>query len=304
MDLRTLRYFTTVARERNITRAAEKLNMSQPPLSHQIRCLEEELGVQLFIRGKRRLELTDDGALLLRRADQILELTEKTAQEMKERKHQMSGTVYLGLVEGRAPYLAASWIAGFREQYPLVYYNLWNGSSDDVVDRLHQGLADLAIVATPYDMERLEGFPVGDEPWCAILPRESSLAQEPGDTIPLKRLVGQPLIVPSRGSRVQAIRRWFHEIGAEPDILCTMSNYVDALALTEQGVGISIFPQTTQTPSPLVRVKVVTQPARRAEYVLVWNREGPTSRLVGEFINWVQGWSKAHPALNEAERIL
>lgn len=302
MDLRTLRYFTTVARERNITRAAEKLNMSQPPLSHQIRCLEEELGVQLFIRGKRRLELTDDGTLLLRRADQILELTEKTAQEMKERKNQVSGTLYLGLVEGRAPYLAASWIAGFRERYPLVYYNLWNGSSDDVVDRLRQGLADLAIVATPYDMERLEGFPVGDEPWCAILPRESPLAQEPEDTIPLKRLVGQPLIVPSRGSRVQAIRRWFHEIGAEPDILCTMSNYVDALALTEQGVGISIFPQTTRTPSSLVRVKVITQPARRAEYVLVWNREGPTSRLVGEFIAWVRAWTKAHPALKEAER--
>ena len=302
MDLRTLRYFTTVARERNITRAAEKLNMSQPPLSHQIRCLEEELGVQLFIRGKRRLELTDDGVLLLRRANQILELTEKTAQEMKERKNQVSGTLYLGLVEGRAPYLAANWIAGFRQRYPLVYYNLWNGSSDDVVDRLRQGLADLAIVATPYDMERLEGFPVGDEPWCAILPRESALAKEPGDTIPLNRLVGQPLIVPSRGSRVQAIRRWFQEIGAEPDIRCTMSNYVDALALTEQGVGISIFPQTTRTPSSLVRVKVITHPARRAEYVLVWNREGPTSRLVGEFIAWVRAWTKAHPALKEAER--
>lgn len=302
MDLRTLRYFTTVARERNITRAAEKLNMSQPPLSHQIRCLEEELGVQLFIRGKRRLELTDDGALLLRRANQILELTEKTAQEMKERKDQMSGTVYLGLVEGRAPYLAANWIAGFRQRYPLVYYNLWNGSSDDVVDRLRQGLADLAIVATPYDMERLEGFPVGDEPWCAILPRESPLAKEPGDTIPLNRLVGQPLIVPSRGSRVQAIRRWFQEIGAEPDIRCTMSNYVDALALTEQGVGISIFPQTTRTPSSLVRVKVITHPARRAEYVLVWNREGPTSRMVGEFIAWVRAWTRDHPSMDEAER--
>ena len=171
-----------------------------------------------------------------------------------------------------------------------------------MVDRLRQGLADLAIVATPYDMERLEGFPVGDEPWCAILPRESALAKEPGDTIPLKRLVGQPLIVPSRGSRVQAIRRWFQEIGAEPDIRCTMSNYVDALALTEQGVGISIFPQTTRTPSSLVRVKVITHPARRAEYVLVWNREGPTSRLVGEFIAWVRAWTRDHPSMDEAER--
>ena len=175
MDLRTLRYFTVVAQERNITRAAEKLNMSQPPLSHQIRCLEEELGVQLFVRGKRRLELTDDGALLLRRAKQILELTEKTAQELRERRNQVSGTLYLGMVEGQAPYLAAGWIAGFRKRCPLVHYNLWNGSSDDVLDRLRQGLADLAIVAAPYDTERLEGFQVGEEPWAAILPLELSL---------------------------------------------------------------------------------------------------------------------------------
>lgn len=103
MDLRTLRYFTVVAQERNITRAAEKLNMSQPPLSSQMRGLEEELGVTLFLRGKRRLELTEEGILLLRRANQILELTEKTRLELQERVNEVSGTLYLGMVEGRAP---------------------------------------------------------------------------------------------------------------------------------------------------------------------------------------------------------
>lgn len=161
MDLRTLRYFTVVAQERNITRAAEKLNMSQPPLSSQMRGLEEELGVTLFLRGKRRLELTEEGILLLRRANQILELTEKTRLELQERVNEVSGTLYLGMVEGRAPYLAAQWIAGFQQRYPLVRYNLWNGSSDDVLDRLGRGLADLAIIATPYDNERLGGIPVG-----------------------------------------------------------------------------------------------------------------------------------------------
>lgn len=288
MDFRSLQYFIAVAQELNFTRAAEKLQMSQPPLSSQIKALEEELGVQLFIRGKRRLTLTEAGTLLLQRAVQMMELSEKTRRDLSSLGNELSGTICLGMVEGRAPYLAARWIAGFQEEYPLVRYELWNGSSDDVLDRLRQGLADLAIVAAPYDTERLEGFQVGEEPWAAILPLESALAQEPGDTIPLERLVGQPLIVPSRGSRVQAIRRWFQEIGAEPDILCTMSNYVDAVALTEQGVGISIFPQTAQTPSSLVRVKVITQPARRVEYVLVWNREGPSSRLVREFIAWVR----------------
>ena len=288
MELRTLHYFTVVAQELNITRAAEKLNMSQPPLSNQIKALEEELGVQLFIRGKRRLELTEEGGLLLRRAVQIQELADKTRQEIASLREGMTGVIYLSMVEGRAPFLAARWIAGFREEFPLVRYNLWNGSSDDVLDRLHKGLADLAVIAAPYDTEHLEGFPVGREPWIAMLHPDHPLAQPIGDTIPLSSLVGEPLIVPSRKSRVDAIRRWFEEVGAEPHILCEMSNYMDAAALTSQGVGISIFPQTVDVSNGLVVSKVVIQPSRQVEYILVWNRGQPPSGLTREFIHFVQ----------------
>ena len=288
MELRTLHYFTVVAQELNITRAAEKLNMSQPPLSNQIKALEEELGVQLFIRGKRRLELTEEGGLLLRRAVQIQELADKTRQEISSLREGMTGVIYLSMVEGRAPFLAARWIAGFREEFPLVRYNLWNGSSDDVLDRLHKGLADLAVIAAPYDTEHLEGFPVGREPWIAMLHPDHPLAQTVGDTIPLSSLVGEPLIVPSRKSRMDAIRRWFGEVGAEPHILCEMSNYMDAAALTSQGVGISIFPQTVDVSNGLVVSKVVIQPSRQVEYILVWNRGQPPSGLTREFIHFVQ----------------
>ena len=288
MELRTLHYFTVVAQELNITRAAEKLNMSQPPLSNQIKALEEELGVQLFIRGKRHLELTEEGGLLLRRAVQILELADKTRQEIASLREGMTGVIYLSMVEGRAPFLAARWIAGFREEFPLVRYNLWNGSSDDVLDRLHKGLADLAVIAAPYDTEHLEGFPVGREPWIAMLHPDHPLAQTVGDTIPLSSLAGEPLIVPSRKSRMDAIRRWFGEVGAEPHILCEMSNYMDAAALTSQGVGISIFPQTVDVSNGLVVSKVVVQPSRQVEYILVWNRGQPPSGLTREFIHFVQ----------------
>ena len=288
MELRTLHYFTVVAQELNITRAAEKLNMSQPPLSNQIKALEEELGVQLFIRGKRRLELTEEGGLLLRRAVQIQELADKTRQEIASLREGMTGVIYLSMVEGRAPFLAARWIAGFREEFPLVRYNLWNGSSDDVLDRLHKGLADLAVIAAPYDTEHLEGFPVGREPWIAMLHPDHPLAQTVGDTIPLSSLAGEPLIVPSRKSRMDAIRRWFGEVGAEPHILCEMSNYMDAAALTSQGVGISIFPQTVDVSNGLVVSKVVVQPSRQVEYILVWNRGQPLSGLTREFIHFVQ----------------
>ena len=288
MELRTLHYFTVVAQELNITRAAEKLNMSQPPLSNQIRALEEELGVQLFIRGKRHLELTEEGGLLLRRAVQIQELADKTRQEIASLREGMTGVIYLSMVEGRAPFLAARWIAGFREEFPLVRCNLWNGSSDDVLDRLHKGLADLAVIAAPYDTEHLEGFSVGREPWIAMLHPDHPLAQPIGDTIPLSSLVGEPLIVPSRKSRVDAIRRWFGEVGAEPHILCEMSNYMDAAALTSQGVGISIFPQTVDVSNGLVVSKVVIQPSRQVEYILVWNRGQPPSGLTRKFIHFVQ----------------
>ena len=277
-----------MAQELNITRAAEKLNMSQPPLSNQIKALEEELGVQLFIRGKRHLELTEEGGLLLRRAVQIQELADKTRQEIASLREGMTGVIYLSMVEGRAPFLAARWIAGFREEFPLVRYNLWNGSSDDVLDRLHKGLADLAVIAAPYDTEHLEGFPVGREPWIAMLHPDHPLAQTVGDTIPLSSLAGEPLIVPSRKSRMDAIRRWFREVGAEPHILCEMSNYMDAAALTSQGVGISIFPQTVDVSNGLVVSKVVIQPSRQVEYILVWNRGQPPSGLTREFIHFVQ----------------
>ena len=176
MELRQLRYFLTVAQELNITRAAERLNMSQPPLSNQIHGLEEELGVTLFVRGKRRLTLTEEGSFLLQRAAQLLDLEDKTRQELTTMKDGISGTLCLGMVEGRTPYLCARWIAGFREEFPRVRYSLWNGSSDDVLDRLRRGLADLAVIAAPYDSEHLEGIPVGQEPWVTMIPKDHPLA--------------------------------------------------------------------------------------------------------------------------------
>ena len=288
MELRTLRYFVAVAEELNITHAAEKLNMSQPPLSNQIKGLEDELGTELFIRGKRHLQLTDAGSVLYRRAREIIDLTEKSAQEITDMSAGMSGTIALGMVDGRAPFYSARWIKGFREEFPLVQYSLWNGSGDDVIERLNKGLLDLAVIAAPYDNEHLEGFEVGREPWVAIIPNSSPLAREPGSFIPLRELIGQPIIVPSRKSRKESIHSWFSEVGAEPNIICEMSNYLDAIALSEQGVGISIFPQTTYTPNDLLVTKVVSEPERQAKYYLVWPKNHRFSAAVEAFLYFVK----------------
>ena len=277
MDLRTLRYFVTAAEELNITRAAERLNMSQPPLSNQIKALETELGTTLFIRGKRHLKLTEAGSLLYRRAVQLLELAEQTQQEIRSLDG-LSGTIHVSVVDGRAPFLLARWIAGFRAEFPEVKFRLWNGGGDEVFERLDRGLANVAVVAAPYDRESFEGFPVSREPWVAMIPA----------FLPLRSLVGEPLITPSRSSRVSAIRKWFEEIGAEPNIVCEMSNYLDAVALAEQAVGICIFPQTTYTPNRMLVKKVIVDSERQVEYLLVWARKQRRSELVEEFINFVR----------------
>ncbi len=262
MDLRALHYFIVVAEELNITRAAERLKMSQPPLSAQIKGLEAELGVQLFIRGKRQLTITEAGRLLYRRARQILEL--------------------------RAPYLLSRWIAGFRQEFPRVAIHLWNGSGDEVMERVQRGLADLALVATPYNAEQLDGFSVGREPWVAMMSKDHPLAAEEGQFLPLRKLVGQPLFIPSRRSRLDSIRAWFAEIEKEPTIAGALSNYIDAVALSEQNAGICIYPMTTYTVSDLIVTKIITESARQVEYALVWKRNDRQTELQQEFINFVQ----------------
>ena len=304
MELRTLYYFSVVAEELNITKAAERLNMTQPPLSSQIKQLEQELGVTLFDRGNRSLQLTQEGSALWKRARQILELSEKTKAEIENMGRGMTGSISISMVEGRAPYLAARWIAGFCEEYPGVTYSLWNGSSDDVIERLRQGVADMAIVAAPYDAEHLHGIAVGTEPWVAMISKENPLASTPGDELPLSALVGQRLIVPSRPSRIEAIHRWFQEIHAEPTVLCEMSNYLDAVALAEQDVGICIFPQTTYTPNPLIVSKVITQSAKQVKYILVWNKGRSLSEAAKEFVNYVRDCMEEFPGNSSVGKYL
>ncbi len=289
MDVRTIQYFLEVAKECNITRAAEALHMAQPPLSRQMHQLEEELGVELFDRSRKRLKLTEEGELLKRRGGEIIALMEKTKEEVSDLKSGIRGTLYIGTVEGGGPKLLAQWIAAFSREYPHVNYELWNGSTDDVIERMQKGLLDLALIAEPFDHERLASLALEVTPWVAMIPEDHPLASLPGETISLKLLLQERLILPSRKSRVKEIEEWFAGYTGKLDIVCEMSSFLNARELTQQGVGIAIFPKVdSEATSSGIVIKEIVDPVKTVEYKLVWDRQKQLSVMAARFVEHVE----------------
>ncbi|MCI8430495.1 MAG: LysR family transcriptional regulator [Lachnospiraceae bacterium] len=290
MELRHIRYFMAVAEELNFTKAAEKLHMAQPPLSRQIQDLEKELGARLFHRTPHMLKLTEEGVLFSQYAVQILELARRSAEGIRELHTGLTGTLYLASVEGHAPRLISEWIAGFHKLHPHVQYDLWNGSSDEVTDRVTKGLCDLGIITSPYSTEGLSVLPVYDEPWVAILPKDHPLALEDGDTIRLEKLSPFELIIPSRRSRLQEITGWFELSGNRPHILCRISNTLNAYMLVEQGVGIAIYPASAndiRTPDSIC-IRRITDPSVTVSYALIWKKNQNLSHAAEALIRYVR----------------
>ena len=288
MDIRTLSYFVVIAEELNITKAAEKLCMSQPPLSSQMKALEEELDTVLFIRGKRHLQLTESGKLLYRHAKEILSLVNKTSEEIRAMKKGMRGKISIGLVEGSAPIIAASWIESFLNNNKNVEFSVVDGNSDELIAKLRSGLIDMAVITSPCDNTLLNSFKVGQEKMTAFMSKDNPLAALPGNTIDLSMLKDKPLIIPSRESMNRMITKWFKEIHAEPKIVCRMDNYLDVAALAGRNIGISLFPKTSYILNEQLVAKEIINPERYVEYLFVWLKNKPLSLLDEAFIDHVK----------------
>lgn len=140
MDIRVLNYFLMVAREENITQAAQLLHVTQPTLSRQLIQLEEELGVQLFHRGKHSVSLTEDGMLLRRRAQEIVSLSEKTKLELQHKEEMPAGEISIGCGETRSMTLLSQSMMSFRQRYPLVRFSIYSAIADDIKERMEKGL--------------------------------------------------------------------------------------------------------------------------------------------------------------------
>ncbi|MCD8014801.1 MAG: LysR family transcriptional regulator substrate-binding protein [Lachnospiraceae bacterium] len=202
----------------------------------------------------------------------------------------LHGTIYLASVEGHAPALFSQWIAGFQKQHPHVTYNLWNGNSDEVVNRLTKGLCELALIMEPHNAEGINALPVYSEPWIAMIPSSCPLAQEPGDTVDFQQVIQYDLIIPSRESRLQEISGWLSSPEKNLKVRCRIAHMLNAYELTRQNVGITIYPASANIGTDAsVCIKRLVNPQMTASYVLIWNKNHPLSHAAEEFLRYVKG---------------
>ena len=195
MDIRVLKYFLAVAREQSFSVAAERLFLSQPTLSRQIKELEDELGTQLLIRSSKGVTLTEEGMILRARAEEITELLDKTEQEVRKSGEQVSGMVYIGAGETYPIKLIADIAKKLNADYPDIQYSIYSADASDVLEKLDRGLLDFGIVFQNVDTSKYNSVPLPQKDTFGVLMRKDSpLAQK--ESISLSDLKGQPLIIP------------------------------------------------------------------------------------------------------------
>ena len=205
MELRNLRYFLAVAREENMTRAAEILHVTQPTLSKALKSLEEELGKKLFVRRSFSIRLTEEGVLLRQRAEDLVGMADKIEQEFMTLDDVAGGDLYLGLAESYQIRFLAGEIKKLRERCPEFRYHITSGDTEQVTEKLDKGLLDFAVLAEEPDRSKYEAmaFPETDV-WGLVFPKEDPLAKK--KAIQADDLVGLPLFCSEQG--------WHREIKA------------------------------------------------------------------------------------------
>ncbi len=235
MEFRIMEYYLAVVREGNISAAAEALHVSQPALSRQMKDLEEELGVTLFERGSRRIKLTEEGMILRRRAEEMVQLMQMTEGEISRAHQRLSGEVHIGAGESLA-FHALSRIAGrIHRDYPEVRFTVTSGDTEDLMEQLASGLIDVALIFTDYDHSLYQGIRLPERDRLGVLMRrDSDLAGK--EQISTEELAGLPLIVPRAGLTVLSSDPAFDRMN-----IVTVYNLIyNASLFVEDRVGYAI----------------------------------------------------------------
>ena len=236
MELRVLQYFLAVAREQNISAAAQSLHLTQPTLSRQLKELEEELGKQLMVRGSRKIVLTEEGMLLRKRAEEILDLVGRTEKEIAQSDDTVSGDIYIGTGETDGMRQIARTAKQLQEHSPGIHFHIVSGDAVDVCERLDKGLLDFGVLLGDIDKIKYHylELPMKDT-WGVLMRRDSPLAQQ--ERILPQDLWDKPLILSRQVDNKIGLYRW---LGREPEQLLTVATYnliYNASLMVDEGMG-------------------------------------------------------------------
>lgn len=295
MEIRVLRYFISVVREESITRAAQVLHITQPTLSRQMAQMEDEMGVKLFVRGKRKIALTNEGLLLFRRAEEILELVDKTEKELTAQEANVEGMVSVGCGDIAAVQLLPALIREFNAKYPKVNFNFYTATADMIMQRMDRGLTDVGLLMEPLSMERCDFIRLSNaEQWVVAMHPDSPLAKK--GAITAEDLRHEPLIMPHRLTIQAELANWFGDAYSQlhvlfysnlPSTACVMVGGQLAYALIVKG-STSFWDQQRIVLRPL-------SPDLTASSVLVWKAQQPFGVATEKFIEFAKDYFSRNP---------
>lgn len=239
LETRLLQYFLAVAEEQSITRAAEYLRISQPTLSKQMMELEGALGKQLLIRGRKKITLTEEGAYLRSRAEEILSLMETTEAAFRQKEEIITGNVFIGCGEHRSTFPLMQMIKRLQEEHPDIQFHFFSGNADAITERLNKGLLDVGILLEPeidprYDYQKLPFH----EPWGVLMRKDSPLAEKA--SLDFRELSALPLILPSQTSNSNRITTFFSDRMLAPHVVATYNLIYNAGLMVEAGMGYAL----------------------------------------------------------------
>ncbi|CUS26412.1 LysR family transcriptional regulator [Paucilactobacillus oligofermentans DSM 15707 = LMG 22743] len=285
MEIRVLRYFWTIAEANSVSKAAEQLHITQPTLSRQLKELEIELGTELFTREKNRLKLTEAGLFLKSRAEEILSLTQRTAQEFEDRKKDLfSGNIAVGCVEADNSDTLSMMLENFVADYPEVTFNIFTATGDDILDHLDKGLIDLAILLEPVDTEKYNKIVLPrTERWGLLVSKTSFLAEE--DVITPKNILGAPLIVSGRPAIRELLDTWVGEQSSQVKVVGNMNLLFNIISLVERQVGSALTIEGATTGRIGAKTKFIPfKPEVKTNCVMVWRKDRVITPAANEFL--------------------
>lgn len=285
MEFRVLQYFLAIAKEETISKAAESLHITQPTLSRQMKGLEEQLGKQLFIRGNRKINLTEEGILLRQRAEEIISLVEKTESEIMHSDTTISGDIYIGSGETEGMRILAKVIDTCHKEYPKIKFHLYSGNSQDVVEKIENGLIDFGVLIEPADISKYDfiKIPVKDK-WGVLMRKDSPIASLKSITADtLKKL---PLICSSQEIVKNEISGWLNDDYNKLNIVATYNLIYNASLLVEEGSGYALgLDKLINTSGNSKLCFIPLEPKLEVGLTLIWKKYHLFSKAASYFLN-------------------